>query len=165
MRTALTLRAMRMLHMIVQVGVPHKYTLLSCELFFSEPPSMPINLRSTEVTRSAISISWTRPIFDGIRNDMYYTVQYSDPDNVGEFLDAECDGSVCLRVDECTIAGLNAATTYVIRVTAHNGVSDQDKGGALARQKEITIMTAIAREFTMNFSACRFYDTLSAEMT
>ena len=148
MKTVLTLRAMRMLHMIVQVGVSHKYpSLLSRDLCFAELPSMPINLRSTAVTSSSISIDWTRPIFDGKRNDMYYTVQYSDPDSVGVFLDAICDGSDCLRVSRCTIAAMNPANTYVIRVMAHNGVSDQDKGGTLARQKEITIVTDIARKF------------------
>ena len=56
-------------------------------------------------------------------------------------------GGGCLTGTSCIVTGLQPATTYVIRVTAHNGMSDQDAGGTLARQKQITLMTAIAREF------------------
>ena len=57
-----------------------------------------------------------------------------------------CGGGY-LTGTSCIVTGLQPATTYVIRVTAHNGMSDQDAGGTLARQKQITLMTAIAREF------------------
>ena len=111
-----------------------------------EPPSMPLNVRNTSNTSTSLSVEWSTPAYLGERNDLYYTVEYSDPDNVGVMLEMVCGGG-CLTGTSCAVTGLQPATTYVIRVTAHNGVSDQDAGGALARQKQITLMTAIAREF------------------
>ena len=111
-----------------------------------EPPSMPLNLRNTSDTSTSLSVRWSAPSYLGERSDLYYRVEYSDPDEVGVMLPMQCGGS-CLTGTSCTVTGLRPATTYVVRVTAHNGVSDQDAGGALARQKEITLTTAIAREF------------------
>ena len=109
---------------------------------------MPLNLRNTSDTSTSLSVEWSTPAYLGERDDLYYTVERSDPDpdNVGVMIETECGGG-CLTGTSCTVTGLQPATTYVIRVTAHNGVSDQDAGGALARQEQITLMTAIAREF------------------
>ena len=112
---------------------------------------MPLNLHNTSDTSTSLSVEWSTPAYLGERDDLYYTVEYSDPDpdNVGVMIEMVC-GEGCLTDTSCTVTDLQPATTYVIRVTAHNGVSDQDAGGALARQKEITLMTAIAREFSYN---------------
>jgi hypothetical protein len=110
----------------------------------TEPPSMPLDLDDTATTDTSISIRWRRPESDGGRHDLYYRVHYSDPDSVGVMLEAECVNVCQTRTCTCTIRGLRAATAYVIRVSAHNGVSDQDRGGALARMKEITVTTDIA---------------------
>ena len=107
---------------------------------------MPLNLIDTSNTSTSLSVEWSTPEYLGERDDLYYTVEYSDPDNVGVMLPMQC-GKDCLTDTSCTVTGLRPATTYVVRVTAHNGVSDQDAGGALARQKEITLTTDIAREF------------------
>ena len=112
---------------------------------------MPLNVRNTSSTSTSLNVEWSTPAYLGERNDLYYTVEYSDPDNVGVMLETECGGG-CLTGTSCTVTGLQPATTYVIRVTAHNGVSDQDAGGALARQKQITLMTAIAREFIYSYN-------------
>ena len=107
---------------------------------------MPLNLAETSNTSTSLTVEWSTPSYLGERDDLYYTVEYSDPDNVGVMLTMQC-GEGCLTGTSCTVTGLQPATTYVVRVTAHNGVSDQNAGGALARQEEITLMTAIAREF------------------
>ena len=107
---------------------------------------MPLNLIDTSNTSTSLSVEWSSPENLGERDDLYYTVEYSDPDNVGVMLPMQCRED-CLTDTSCNVTGLRPATTYVVRVTAHNGVSDQDAGGALARQREITLMTAIAREF------------------
>ena len=106
---------------------------------------MPLNLQQVSSTDSSLSISWDPPISNGGRSDLYYQVHYSDPDNVGVMLEAEC-GAGCLTGTSCTISGLRPATTYVVRVSAHNGVSDQDQGGALARMTSFTLQTDIARQ-------------------
>ena len=74
-------------------------------------------------------------------------MEYSDPDRVGVMILAECSAD-CPSSTDCTIENLRSATAYVIVVTAHNGVSDQDRGGALARQCDITLETSIARKST-----------------
>ena len=89
---------------------------------------------------------WSTPAYFGERSDLYYTVEYSDPVNPGVMHEMQCGGG-CLTGTRCTVTGLRPATTYVVRVTAHNGVSDQDADGALARQADITLTTDIAREF------------------
>ena len=109
---------------------------------------MPLNLRKTRSTDSSLSVSWNHPSSDGERNDLYYRVQYSDPDRVGVMIEAECV-SGCLTGTSCTVSGLRPATRYVVRVSAHNGVSDQDEGGALARMKEVTLETDAARELQL----------------
>lgn len=117
-----------------------------CCFSHTEPPSNPIDIQKERSTESSISFSWSSPTDLGCRDDLYYTVEYSDPDNVGVMLLADC-GSTCLTDTHCTINNLQPATTYAIRVTAHNGVSDQDRNGELARIFEFTCPTDIAREF------------------
>ena len=109
---------------------------------------MPLNLHNTSDTSTSLSVEWSTPAYLGERDDLYYAVEYSDPrpDKVGVMIPMQC-GEGCLTGTSCTITGLQPATTYVVRVTAHNGVSDQDTAGALARQQEITLTTDIAREF------------------
>ena len=61
-------------------------------------------------------------------------------------IEANCTQAGCLTETVCTIQGLQPATRYFIQVSAHNGVSDQDEGGALARMSDITMETDIARK-------------------
>ena len=107
---------------------------------------MPRNLLNTSYTSTSLGMRWSTPAYLGERDDLYYIVEYSDPDKVGVMHEMQC-GRGCLTDTSCTVTGLRPATTYVVRVTAHNGVSDQDAGGALARQEKITLTTDIAREF------------------
>ena len=111
---------------------------------------MPLNLHATRVNETFVVVNWSHPEYLGERTDLYYIVEISDPDNVGQMVEVmNCDpNNACLKKNSCNITSLQPATTYVIRVTAHNGVSDQDRGGALARQKEITVKTDNARECT-----------------
>ena len=108
----------------------------------TEPPSKPTRLSKTSVTENRISVSWGQPSTLGGRNDLYYTVEHSDPDNVGQFIKAS--GSTCLTSLSYTITGLRPATDYLVRVMAHNGVSDQDQDGALGRLVEMTATTSHA---------------------
>ena len=41
-----------------------------------------------------------------------------------------------------TLTGLDPFTSYTIRVTVHNGVSDQDAAGKVNRQCEVTTTTS-----------------------
>ena len=88
----------------------------------AEPPSAPRNLRLTVQTTS-IALSWSSPTENGGRSDLYYKVEYRDPDNLGSFT-----GTLYLDGESTrhTFTALRLYTSYCIQVSAHNGVSDQD---------------------------------------
>ena len=110
----------------------------SCHLH-TEPPSPP---RSVSLTPqlSSITVRWSAPSDNGGRTDLYYEVDISDPDNLGSY-----NGTVYLsgRSTSRTISGLRPFTQYCVRVTAHNGVSDQDPNGQHLRREEQCSRTLI----------------------
>ena len=116
---------------------------LKCALsyFYSAPPGPVRDLQVALLTSTSVTVRWTRPEVTG-RPDFYYTLQYSDPDNIGEFLPA-----IPMRIMNSalsvshTITGLQPYTTYTIRVISHNGVSDQDTENAALRIMTIQIGT------------------------
>ena len=107
--------------------------------FYSAPPDPVRDLRVTTVTSTNVTVTWTRPEVIG-RPDFYYTLQYSDPDNIGEFLPAEVIVNSALSVSH-PVTGLQPYTTYTIRVTSRNGVSDQDTENAALRIVTIQVRT------------------------
>lgn len=112
-------------------------------IWFTEPPGQPMELSVTRITQNSIGIQWGAPSFVG-RPDIYYTIEYSDPNNVGQYILASTGHCwISLRY---VITGLTPATGYHIRVLAHNGVSDQDLGGIFSRMAEITATTSNARK-------------------
>ena len=60
------------------------------------------------------------------REDFFYRVFYSNPDKVGEFILENDNLQDTSSIVSYTISGLVPFTTYILRVTTHNGVSDQD---------------------------------------
>ena len=91
-------------------------------------------------TSTAIIVSWTRPTTTG-RPDFFYRVQHSDPNNVEQFI-ITVDDNLRDSGNEVTytVSGLVPFTNYIVRVTTHNGVSDQDPDSHL-RQCEVTNRT------------------------
>ena len=75
---------------------------------------------------------------------MYYTVQHNDPGILGQFI-----GTTCLPSSATghTYTGLRQGTQYCIRVTAHNGVSDQDPDGTSSRTVQKCGSTRLERKF------------------
>ena len=110
----------------------------------AEPPSPP---RSVSLTpqQSSITVRWSAPSDNGGRTDFYYEVDISDPDNLGSYT-----GTVYLsgRSTSRTISGLRPFTQYCVRVTAHNGVSDQDPNGQHLRREEQCTRTLTAGMYT-----------------
>ena len=98
-------------------------------------------LQTTTVTSTSVTVRWTRPEVTG-RTDFYYTLQYSDFDNIGKLLPAVPSMIVnsALSVSHI-VTGLQPYTTYTIRVTSHNGVSDQDTENAALRIVSIQVRT------------------------
>ena len=95
-----------------------------------EPPSAPTGLM-VEASSMSVFVQWSTPAQSGGRPDLYYQVEHSDPDNLGTFINTEYDDST-----SHTFNNLRPATQYCVRVSAHNGVSDQDPDGAEFRTAE-----------------------------
>ena len=116
-------------------------------LYFSlcaEPPSTPRSL-SLNPQQSSITVRWSAPADLGERRDLYYQVEISDPDNLGSYT-----GTVFLRgsTTSRTISSLRPHTQYCVRVTSHNGVSDQDPDREHLRTVEECTTTLEARKYT-----------------
>ena len=106
-----------------------------------EPPSAPRDLQIVTSTDTTVAVIWRRPITTG-RDDYFYRVFHSDPDNIGEFILAR-DNLVDRRtVVIFIVTGLTPSTPYIIRVTTHNGVSENDAKNANSRMVDISGMTA-----------------------
>ena len=88
---------------------------------------------------TSLLASWSLPSQTGDRSDLYYKVEHSDPDNLGSYTGTvyKSGGST-----SHTFTGLRPYTQYCIRVSAHNGVSDQDPDGDHLRRVEECIRTS-----------------------
>ena len=112
------------------------------------PPTACLNLHVFEpkTRANSITVRWDRPLITG-RDDYYYTVHYSDPDNHTSFLQHNQDHLVKRGpVVEYTLSGLRVLTEFTIRVVVHNGVSEQDPGGVAERMCEVTGVTGNIRK-------------------
>ena len=86
---------------------------------------------------TVLKARWSRPTIRG-RSDLYYTVEYSDPDNRGKYLlSANLHGDVTML----RIPAMRPNTQYCVRVTAKNGVSDQDENQNHLRVVELCVET------------------------
>ena len=108
----------------------------------------------TDITGSTVTVQWDRPTITG-RDDFYYRVEYSDPDNVGIFLTSIANLRRTGFTVSHTITGLRPATEYVIRVSVHNGVSDQDPD-VNSRLQEIKVTTGETSKFGIYQCLCSF---------
>ena len=109
-------------------------------LSYTEPPSAPRNLRLTDVQSTSITISWSQASDNGGRPDLYYQIEYfatSDQNNRGVIYMPSTTTTYSI-----TITSLKPYTQYTIRVSAHNGVSDQDPDRSQSRVVEQTNRTA-----------------------
>ena len=67
---------------------------------------------------------------------MYYVVKYRKVSSLGPFTPAGQTSE-----SPFTVQGLKPLTRYVIRITAENGVSDQEPGSQDERTTEIVVLT------------------------
>ena len=111
------------------------------------PPSACRNLKvNSERTRAnSIRIEWEYPLITG-RDDYYYNVHYSDPDQPGTFIRHNVNPLVKTSpLVGYSVSGLRPLTTYIIRVTVLNGVSEQDTEGEEGRRCEVSATTGDIR--------------------
>ena len=103
----------------------------------SEPPSAPSGVLLS-ATNTSITVRWSAPADLGGRTDLYYQVEISDPDNLGSYTGTDyVPGSKDIHV----FPGLRPCTDYCVRVTAENGVSDQDPTSKDSRTDKQCIKT------------------------
>ena len=84
---------------------------------------------------STESVQWERPANVGREDDYYYVVEYSKDvgvviTSIGYLRDT---GNIVTHI----IRGLNPGTIYVITISVHDGVSDQDIENADKRKVRI----------------------------
>ena len=111
-------------------------------LLSAEPPSAPPNLRLNEQSTS-IAVSWSSSTETGGRSDVYYKVEFSDPNVPGTFV------ARYTRSTSYAITALEPHTSYCIRVSAHNGVSDQDPDRSQSRMVEECTRTPEDSKYTL----------------
>ena len=124
-------------------------------LFISEPPSYPNGVTVSALPSRKMSVSWSRPSQSGGRSDLYYTVQHSDPDTLGQFIGTTCLSS---SATSHTYTDLRPGTQYCIRVTAHNGVSDQDAAGTSSRTVQKCETTRLERKYFIELLSNKIKD-------
>ena len=108
----------------------------------TEPPTAMSNLRVTRTTSTSITIRWT-PVRTG-RPDYYYVVEHSDPDDISKYIHQDE-----VKSNRYVLDNLRADTIYIIRVSVHNGVSDQDPENADDRMVTIRARTTEGRKYTV----------------
>jgi len=101
----------------------------------ARPPTAVRNLRVTVITSDAITIEWDPPL---VGNPVfYYVVEHSDPDDISKYV---------LRTENLIATSyvldrMRSFTTYIIRVSVRNSVSNQDPQNAAQRTVEIDART------------------------
>ena len=88
---------------------------------------------------------WEDPQVVG-RSDYYYIIEYSDPDDASIYHRHNKDN---IKGNNYTLNNLRADTIYIIRVSVHNGVSDQDPENADDRMVTIRARTTEGRKYTV----------------
>ena len=116
-------------------------------MYYAGPPSGPQNVGLTP-SRNSITVRWSPPAEDGGRTDLYYEVIRSDHNNTRSYNTKVYHNT---NSRSYTFSGLNPFTEYCVRVTAHNGVSDQDPDRTHLRTVEECITTLEARMYKQQY--------------
>ena len=115
-------------------------------VFNSGPPSACTGLTVDRTRKNSITVRWNRPAITG-REDYYYNIHHSNPDLPGNFTKFNANPHISTsHFLKYTVSGLRPLTNYTIRVTIHNGVSDQDPGGEEKRWCEVTAISGNIRK-------------------
>ena len=93
-------------------------------------------------TNTSITIQWTTPTRIG-RLDYYYNVEYSDPNDPSRYIqhNRKAITNTITNSNTYRVTGLRPNTTYVIRVSVHNGVSGNDSANDDDRREEVVANT------------------------
>ena len=95
------------------------------------PPTQPIDLTTTSIQSTTVTITWSQPSDTGGRSDIFYTVMIEGDDNIPRAL-------LYINLTSLMVSDLTPATKYNITVAAKNGVSSQS---ASLRSVDIIVIT------------------------
>ena len=126
---------------------------------FKGPPSACRNFRVLESRTRAntITVMWEHPLITG-RDDYYYNIHHSNPDLPGSFVQHNLNPLITSSpLVRYSVSGLQPQTRYTIRLSVHNGVSEQDLTGEEGRRSEVTATTGdiSKRDYTL----INYYDS------
>ena len=107
-------------------------------MFVAEPPTAVGNLTVVNRTNTSVTIQWITPTRIG-RLDYYYNVEYSDPKGRSRYI--QHNRRRITNTNTYNVTGLQPNTTYVIRVSVHNGVSGNDSANDDDRKEEVVTNT------------------------
>lgn len=100
------------------------YVLMKDPLYPPESPGLP---KIIDTTKSSVTLSWTRPMYDGGADIIGYSLDYAEDSNIDMEDDSaihwsQAVGKSDLRTTSYTVGGLMAGKKYRFRVKAHNAV-------------------------------------------
>lgn len=91
---------------------------------FSEPPGPPTNLKVVDTTKTSITLSWGKPVYDGGAPIIGYVVEMrpKKPDTSPDEGWKRCNAAAQLVRMEFTVTSLDENQEYEFRVCAQNQV-------------------------------------------
>ena len=116
--------------------------------FTPGPPSACRNLRvyHPRTRANTITVRWDQPLITG-RDNYHYYIYYSNPDIPENFTRHNRNPFIKdSSVVQYSVSGLRPLINYTIRMTVHNGVSDQDPEGEQRRRCEVSGVTGDIRK-------------------
>ena len=117
------------------------------------------NLRAESSSETEVVVRWDAPDEPG-RTDYYYSVSRSIPGDIGNFQTLKDRLTNTASTVTFVVTNLVPFTDYIIRVSVHNGVSQNDSANDQLRVREVTARTdegseCFVRNITYtNYHAC-----------
>jgi len=105
----------------------------------AEPPTAVRNLTVIDTTNTSITIEWEPPEETGRDHDCVYNVEHSDPDDISKYI--LHNRTNCSVTTNTSVTGLRPVTTYIIRISVHNGVSGNDSQNEDRRRRQVNATT------------------------
>lgn len=122
------------------------------------PPTAVRNLRVIDTTTTSFGIQWDVPLVTG-RPDYFYNVEYSNPNNILQYI--QHNQRKITNTSIYPVTGLRPFTTYVIRVSVHNGVSGSDSANDAKRRLQISHTTMEGGQPLQTLSVCKLMHHLA----